>query len=68
MPPLLAYISEAAEWTAQEGQLSAQECANSALETWDWTSVAIFTCEKSCATNENGLNVVIEYVHIFEEN
>lgn len=68
MPPLLAYISEAAEWAAQGGQLHARECANSALEAWGWASVAVFTCEQSCDAKACGSSAATEYVRIYNED
>ena len=43
MAPLIAMFDEAAEWLAQCSPVAAEGCV-AAPSSWDWLTVAVFTC------------------------
>ncbi|GMH36391.1 hypothetical protein BSKO_04259 [Bryopsis sp. KO-2023] len=68
MPPLLTYLAEASAWTGQEGNTSTVKTTEVALDCWDWISIAVFSCEKSCSTSREGPTFVEECVCLYSED
>ena len=58
MPPLLHFASEGLEWSGSDvggrrGMVSVAQ-----LDAWDWQTVGVFTCSKSCSGDGGGVEAV----------
>ena len=52
MAPLIAMFEEAAEWLAQCSPAAAEACVG-VPSSWDWLTVAVFTC--ACTASAGAL-------------
>ena len=71
MPPLLHFASEGLEWSGGGGGGGGRRrglVSVTQLDAWDWQTVAVFTCSKSCGGGEEpgGVEWAEEAVEVVE--
>ena len=65
MPGLFAAISEAADWC--EASTKGATMGHQAIQTWDWLTVGVYTCDQGCGSDDCQLACMEEVVHVYNE-
>ncbi len=52
LAPVMRYIEETCTWLMDEGQSCSEQIAKAmqALSSWQWLTVAVFSCPNACQT------------------
>lgn len=65
MPGLFTAILEAADWcgaSSKEAMLARQ-----AMQTWEWLTVAVYTCDQNCGKGGDQSAFIEEFAYIVNE-
>ena len=63
MSPLMHSMHEAADWAASDNALEGPRPPDS----WQWLTVALFGCRRSCNSSQDGISICEEQLVIFNE-
>lgn len=68
MAPLIPLLEEAAEWVKDGNAGPARATVFVSVPvSWEWLTIAVFTCAKGCAAGEQTCGIVEETVVIANE-